>query len=527
MKISTNSKTRSALGLALTAQLIAPLSANAAPKPQKTQSGERPNVILIMTDQQRFDYIGAVNDQIISPNLDALCRDGVRFSHAYSSTPSSTPARAALLTGQSPWHHGLIGYSPRVAEQYPIELPRLLGDGGYYSYAIGKMHYYPQRALHGFVATELDESGRIESPGFQSDYRKWFAEQAAAMGKPELDPDATGIDWNGHAAAAYALPEELHPTTWTGERAVTFINKYHTERGDQPLFLKVSFARPHSPYDPPERYIDMYKGCTFDAPWIGDWAGSFAKKSNDPTAAFADFGAEYAQNSRLHYAASITMIDDQIGAIIKALKEQGLYDNTMIIFTSDHGDMMGDHHHWRKTYAYEGSSHVPFIVRPPSSLKGAARGAVRSELVEIRDILPTFLQAADIHVPAGVDGLSIMPLLLRKPTVTPAQWRAELDLEHSRCYGTDSGWVGLTDGRYKYVWHYERGDEQLFDLETDPHELHSINNDPEQSERMASFRAKMASHLAERGPKWVSPTGELLINKNVSVTTPNYPTKSK
>lgn len=513
----TEIKTLATISLAL----ASPFMANAAQK-QSHATKARPNVILIMTDQHRFDYIGSINNQIITPNIDALAQDGVIFSHAYSSTPSSTPARAALLTGQSPWHHGLLGYSPKMAEKYPIEMPQLLSDAGYYSYAIGKMHFYPQRALHGFAATEIDESGRVESPGFVSDYRQWFAQQAEAMGEPKLNPDSTGIDWNGHAAAVYALPERLHPTTWTGDRAVAFIDNY---KKDTPLFLKVSFARPHSPYDPPQRYYDMYKDRPIDAPWIGDWCESFALKTSDPTAPYADFGTEYAQNSRRHYAASVTMIDDQVGRIIAALKEQGLYENTLIIFTSDHGDMMGDHHHWRKTYPYEGSAHIPFIVRAPSGMTRAARGAVRSELVEIRDILATFLDAASAPIPQGVDGKSIVPLLVKNPR--NIEWRTELDLEHARCYGENSGWVGLTDGRYKYVWNYQKGTEELYDIKTDPHEIRSITTDVAQADRMASFRSKMAAHLAERGEKWVNPDGKLLVIKNVPVQTPNFPRSSK
>lgn len=499
-------------------QTLATLAALAAVGASAAAQKGQPNVILIMTDQHRFDYLGTVDPDIVTPNLDALAADGVQFTNGYSSAPSSTPARAALLTGQSPWHHGLIGYTPFIAPEYPNELPRLMTDAGYYSYGIGKMHWHPQRSLRGFAATELDESGRAEDPGFVSDYRQWFARVA-----PGLNPDSSHMGWNGHAAGIYPLADTLHPTWWTGERAVRFIENYDKE---QPLFLKVSFARPHSPYDPPKRFLDLYEGVELPAPETGDWDSSFSANfthdpKKNPDAPFGDFGAAYAQESRKHYAANVSFIDEEVGRVIAALKEKGLYDNSIIIFVADHGDMLGDHYHWRKTYAYEGSAHVPFIVRYPSSMKAKVkRGTTRDELVEIRDILPTFLDAAGAPVPENVDGSSILDII-RNPK--KAGWRDMLDIEHFACYGPNSGYVALTDGRYKYIWFYNKGREQLFDLQADPYENRDLHAQAEQAGRMDFFRKRMAEHLRERGDNWVSPDGKLLINKNVPVHTPNFP----
>lgn len=498
-------------------QTLATLAALAAVGASSAAQKAQPNVILIMTDQHRFDYLGTVDPDIYTPNLDALAADGVRFANGYTSAPSSTPARAALLTGQSPWHHGLIGYNNFIAPEYPNQLPQLMTDAGYYSYGIGKMHWHPQRSLRGFAATELDESGRVEDPGFVSDYRQWFASVA-----PGLNPDSSHIGWNDHASGTYPLADTLHPTWWTGERAVRFIENYDKEK---PLFLKVSFARPHSPYDPPKRFLDLYEGKTLPAPAVGDWDSTYSSRYThdplkSPDAAYGDFGAAYAQEARKYYAANVSFIDEEVGHIIAALKERGLYDNSVIIFVADHGDMLGDHHHWRKTYAYEGSAHVPFIVHYPESMKAKVkRGAVRDELVEIRDILPTFVDAAGAQIPDGVDGQSILSLL-KDPK--KAGWRTRLDLEHTGSYG-GSGWVALTDGRYKYIWFYGNGKEQLFDLKTDPYENHDLHAEAEQAGRMEAFRHNMAGHLKERGDKWVSPDGKLLINKNVPVKTPNFP----
>ena len=507
--------------LATLAALAAVGATSAAAKKQLARQ-QQPNVILIMTDQHRFDYLGSVDSTIVTPHLDALAADGVRFANGYTSAPSSTPARAGLLTGQSPWHHGLLGYVPHIAAEYPNQLPQLMTDAGYYSYGIGKMHWHPQRSLRGFAATELDESGRVEDAGFVSDYRQWFARVA-----PGLDPDSSRIGWNEHGAGAYPLADTLHPTWWTGERAVRLIEDYDR---DQPLFLKVSFARPHSPYDPPRRFLDLYEGKTLAAPVVGDWDSTFSTRythdpRRNPEAPYGDFGAEYAQRSRKYYAANVSFVDEQVGRIVEALKARGLYDNSVILFVSDHGDMLGDHYHWRKTYAYEGSSHVPFIVRYPSGMKTRVRrGDVRDEVVELRDILPTFLDAAGAAVPEGVDGRSVLELL-RNPKRTP--WREAIDIEHSACYGPNTGYVALTDGRLKYIWFYNRGEEQLFDLSVDPYETRDVHESESYASALATFRRRMADHLAERGDRWVSPSGELRVLGPVSPRTPNFPQADK
>lgn len=179
---------------------------------------QRPHIILIVTDQQRADALGCMgNSAVISPNIDRLAHDGFLFRHAYTAVPSSTPARASLLTGQSPWRHGMLGYG-QMAEHYDYEMPQMLRNLGYHTLGIGKMHWHPQRSLRGFETTLLDESGRVEDPYFVSDYRKWFATQAFG-----LNPDSTGVDWNGHLGKAYSLPERLHPTVWTGEQALQAI----------------------------------------------------------------------------------------------------------------------------------------------------------------------------------------------------------------------------------------------------------------------------------------------------------------
>ena len=460
-----------------------------------------------MTDQQRFDCLGVMgNSEIKTPNMDALAKGGLLFVNGYSSTPSCTPARTALLTGMSPWKNGLLGYGV-VAEKYKYEMPKMLRDNGYYTYAIGKLHYAPQRNLHGFDGASLDESGRVQSPDFISDYRKWFKEVA-----PGLNPDSTGLNWNEHNGKVYALDEKLHPTTWTANEAIRFIDEYSSEK---PLFLEVSFARPHSPYDPPQRFFDQYKDINIPSPYIGDWCGKFADRPNTRTASYGNFGEAHAIESRKFYYGSISFIDEKIGQIIAELKKKGMYENSLIVFVADHGDMLGDHYHWRKTYAYEGSSHIPFIVKFPMNTKGDySKGAVLEQPVELRDVLPTFLDVAGISIPKEMDGKSIYSLYKNKDT----KWREYIDLEHS-----GDNWFAFTDGKFKYIYFYKTGEEQLFDISKNKGELINLVKDVKYEQTLVLWRNRMIQHLKERGEDYVK-DGKLQINKNKGILySPNYP----
>ena len=496
--------------LASSALMISDLAHSAS------QAKSKPNILYLMTDQQRGDCLGCASNKVIkTPHLDSIAADGVLFTGAYTSTPSCTPARSGILTGLSPWHHGMLGYG-RVAGQYPFELPQALRDAGYYLFGIGKMHWYPQKKLRGYHGLLVDESGRAETPGFVSDYRLWFKQQA-----PDLNPDATGIGWNDYRAKAYALPERLHPTTWTGDRAVEFLKDYNRP---EPFLLKVSFARPHSPYDPPQRFLDMYDAEDMPAPAVGDWAGRYAPHDDPPKPSLwhGDLGVRQAKESRRAYYASITFIDEQIGRILKALKDSGRYDNTLIVFFADHGDMLGDHHLWRKTYAYEGSAKIPMILRWPRSM-GAdqRRGETLPQPVELRDVLPTFLDVAGAPIPDHLDGRSILELV-RGDT---SRWRPYIDLEHSMCYNQDH-WTALTDGRFKYIYYAYDGREELFDLVRDPRELRNLAGQPASAMALKTWRRRMVEHLSERGEEFVK-DGKLAKRTKRMLYSPHYPAQKK
>lgn len=486
----------------------------------------RPNIILIMADQHRSDATSLKNKNVITPNLNALAKDGAWFKNGYSSVPSCTPARSILMTGQTPWHNGLLGYSKRTAVHRKYEMPKMLKSAGYYTCGIGKMHWTPQRYKRGFHELYLDESGRIEDPDFINDYRVWFKEKT----KDSLNADATGIGWNENRSDIYQLDESLHPTTWTGQKAVDFIKSYDKKN---PMFLKVSFARPHSPYDPPKRYLEMYANTPIDAPAKGDWDKSFKDYNNTEgiktsgvskisgyDIAFGDMGDEFAIESKRHYYANITFVDDQIGHIIATLKEKAMYENTLIIYVSDHGDMLGDHYHWRKTYAYQGSANIPYILKLPSNKNySIPLGAELDQVVELRDILPTFLDAAKISVPEDMDGKSLLNLVQEKNP----EWREYLDLEHSQVYDKRNYWTALTDGQWKYIYFPYDGSEQLFNLNDDPQENHQLSNLKEYHDQLVEWRYRMGEHLKERGTEYV--VDGVPVKRKDRLYSPNMPSR--
>lgn len=470
----------------------------------------RPNIVLLMADQFRGDCLGvAGNGAISTPNLDRIAREGALFRCGYSSMPTCTPARSGLLTGLAPWNHGMLRMI-RMAERYPVEKPRVMGEAGYYTASIGKCHYHPQRNPHGYQLLLLDESGRIEIPDYRSDYRSWFWSEA-----PALNPDATGIGWNDYPAKPYALPEKLHPTFWTGETAVRFISTYTRP---QPFFLKVSFARPHSPYDPPERFWRKYADADLPPARVGKWAQKYAPRaSNRDDIWHGDLGPRQVRSSRQGYYGSISFVDEQIGRILESLEKRKLLDETLIVFTADHGDMTGDHNLWRKSYAYQPSARIPMLMRWPTGLVSGKRGQVLPQTVELRDILPTFLEAAGQSA-RPLDGRSMLGL----PAGKTEGWRPYLDLEHGVCYSKENHWNALTDGREKYIYNAFDGGEQLFNLEQDPAELNDLAPDPAATPRLRLWRERMVAHLAPRGAEYVK-GGKLVPRPDELPYSPNFP----
>ncbi|SMG53937.1 arylsulfatase [Paenibacillus aquistagni] len=459
----------------------------------------RPNLLLITVDQMRYDCMSIEGHPIVdTPNLDELARTGIRFERAYSATPSCVPARAAIFTGLSQVSHGRVGYDVSVPWRYDTTLPGELARAGYHTQCVGKMHVNPTRSLLGFHNVRLHDGytlynrnrTRITAANHfdhADDYLPWLRERAGA----EQDMLDLGLDCNASTVARpWTLPESLHPTNWVVTESIDFLRRRDTTK---PFFLWMSFVRPHPPLDPPQAYWDMYAQEAMPARPIGDWADT-----NDPGLEGLNpvTGKGLVPKRRLDralagYYGLITHLDHQIGRYMQALREYGVLNNTIIMFTSDHGDMLGDHHLYRKALPYEGSAHVPFILNDPGNQLGLARGTKLQEVIEMRDIMPTLLDAAGLTIPDGIDGESILGLARGEKK----DWRHYLHGEHA--YGMQSNqWI--TDGRHKYIWYSQTGEEQLFDLLHDPTELHNAIGDEAYQEEASRLRTLLIQELNGR-----------------------------
>ena len=450
----------------------------------------RANLLLITTDQQRGDCLGCAGHPVLeTPYLDELAEQGAYLPHAYTSVPSCTPARAGIITGMDQWHHGRLTMTGNDALEYPATLPGELAKAGYHTQAVGKMHHAPQRRRYGFDHMVLDESGRRDS-GFLSDYHQFFERYKEG----EYGYRDHSIDWNSWMARPSHLPEHLHPTYWTASEGIKFVEQRDPS---QSFFMWLSFARPHSPYDPPQTYWDMYDDHPdIPAPFVGDWAGEFDKKVADTNAPRTRRSDSDTRRGRTGYYGNITFIDHQIGRFLYEFKKRDpqAYAETLIIFTSDHGDMMGDHHHWRKTYAYEGSARVPFIMRYPQSWDLPCNTLIEAP-VELRDIMPTLLDAAGVEIPESVDGASLLKLARGERD----GWRDFVQGEHTSCYTFEHGMQYVTDGLEKYIWFHHTGCEQFFDLQEDPGECRDLSADPAHVARVAVWRKRLAELNERRG----------------------------
>jgi arylsulfatase len=449
------------------------------------------NIVLILTDQQRGDCIGLDGHPAVqTPNLDWLGRSGSLFQRAYSECPSCIPARRVLMSGQAPDVNGMVGMQGGIPFEPPHTLAGELSNAGYQTEMIGKLHLHPQRKRFGFDHMQLADGTRGEQ-----DYLHWLrAKGWSAVSDPGM---AHGLSSNGWVGRPHHLPEELMHSTWCVNQALEFL-----ERRDPtaPFFLNVSFIDPHPPLAPPQLYYDRYINRDLPEPVIGDWAEPMEpERGFSPNAQHMRLDPEQMRCTRAAYYGMINFVDDQIGRLIQTLGDKGLLRDTFFLFTSDHGEMLGDHNMFRKTYAYEGSARVPFIAKAPDSL-GMPSNVVNTAPVGWQDIMPTLLDAAGLDVPDSVTGRSVLPHMRGETDVV---WRDVLHGEDSGTYGPDYAMHYLTDGAWKYVWYSQSGREHLFDLENDPNELRDLALQPAADQTLNPWRVRLAQQLRDRPETFV------------------------
>ena len=460
---------------------------------------ERPHVVLVCVDEMRADAMGAAgNEHIDTPNLDDLARGGYHFTRAYSATPTCVPARVAMFTGKSPSLHGRYGYREGVSfpEAYPVTLQSTLRKSGYQTFAVGKMHVFPDRARCGFDEVLLHDgflhtSRRLSRgpSGAIDDYVEFLRRET---GDPRADYQETGIGCNAMTARPWEREERLHPTRWVADESLRFLERRDPTR---PFFLYMSFHRPHAPFDPPQWLWDKYRGRSSLERAQGEWVAGFAEHRRDFHSE-AEFGAQKEsthEQVRAGYYGSIEFIDLQLNRLKETLSDQGLLEDTVIVFVSDHGDMMGDHDMYRKSVGYEGSARVPLVMHvPPRWREGWGGPGEVGAIAELRDLMPTVLGLAGVDVPEGVDGVDL------GAASRGEQVREHLHGEHLIGSLGRHSMQWIRSQRFKYVWFSGDGHEQLFDLEADPREEQDLAGDPGFGEELVRHRELLIAELAGR-----------------------------
>lgn len=486
---------------------------------------KQPNVILIMLDQLRFDALGCTSQGLVeTPAIDSLASMGTLFENAYTPAPSCIPARASLMTGQKPWHTGVLytgnsagPYKPGgvMGTSFAHTLPGELVKNGYHAEGVGKMHFFPQRSTLGFSHTILDESGREEDPRFVSDYKEWLLQN-----NPQCHGITDhGVHWNSYLARPFHLEEAYHPSVWTMNETLSYLEKRDPS---VPFFLNVSFARPHSPYDPPQYFFDLYEQRKeLPKPLEGGWDDAYASPGEEDSvnAWKGKRSPEIIHRARAGYYGSITHADYQIGRLITTLAKAGLLDDAAIIFTSDHGDMLGDHNLWRKTYPYEGSAHIPLIIKLPKGYR-KERQQKRSRVpVSLYDILPTIFSITNTQIPTDCDGMNLVPFCYSD---NDHHGRECVSIVHTNCYDKEMDYFALTDGKCKYIYHLRTGKEELFDLSKGPAE--APDDAEAQKEKTLHFRALATKELEtwNNGTLQFVKDGLLIPVGDADIVSPHY-----
>jgi arylsulfatase A-like enzyme len=335
-------------------------------------------------------------------------------------------------------------------------------------------------------------------PAEVDDYMPWLREK---MGY-DADYVDHGLNCNSIVARPWDKPEYVHPSTWVMTRSIQFLRERDVDR---PFFLYASFHRPHPPYDPPAWAFEQYLYESMPEPPVGDWTELWQEFENSvsPESQVAQYDPRLLQRARAGYYGHMSHIDQQVERLIEELQAQGLRNDTVICFISDHGELMGDHHLFRKSLPYEGSANVPFIIAGPGIPAG-----VRDDVVELRDVFPTLLDVAGVAAPAPLDGRSVLPLTRGESVL----WREWLHGEHT-AFGQSIQW--LTDGVEKYIWCSGSGVERFFDLAADPQELRDLGRDPAAADRVTGWRGRLVETLADRPEGFVA-DGQLVAGRPVS-----------
>lgn len=450
--------------------------------------GKRPNIVLFMTDHQRNDGIGMVQcGREVTPNLNRLVEEGIRFERAYNVCPLCVPARTALATGVYPTENGVVYNDLKggAAERY-LPIHKVLQNAGYRVGHVGVDH---------IRTTPLMRDQGLDFFVNESDYQTWAAEQGVVTKRSEkqityVREEIDGVYeekvYSGHQVLLWEAPIEQFKDYYFKERALEFLR----EKQEEPFALFVYLWAPHPPLKVPEPYYSMYDPNQLVLP---DNVGIAAQ--GEPELRRKGVPAQLADGVsmdewRKAWAAHMgltTMADQFFGEITAELKKQGIYDDTCILYTSDHGENLGQHKMYQKMEMYEEAVHVPFVIKMPNGGHGTVE-----EVISHLDIYPTFCELAGIEA-ADKDGNSLIPII--------KDGKGEEDRMVYAQYSGNPGYGTIRRAaiskRYKYVYDSNR-EHELYDLEKDPMEMNNAAGQEEYREIVRKMYAACREYHENR-----------------------------
>ncbi|MBT4823383.1 MAG: sulfatase-like hydrolase/transferase [Lentisphaerae bacterium] len=446
---------------------------------------EQPNILLIFTDMQRADTIHALGNPVIrTPNLDRLAREGTAFTSAYSPCPVCVPARWCMHYGQYTGRSDLYA-NGRMPEDDGRSLPAMLGNVGYRTQGIGKCHFTPDKhALRGFDNRLLQEEG-CSKPD-QDDYVRWLSENGYDYDEP-----------HGTRGEMYYTPqvslhgEKDHPSQWIGDRSVDFIREQASS--EAPWFLFSSYIHPHPPCAPPKPWHKLYRAPYMPLPNVPPDSESLYTWINrhQNRYKYRDQGIDQnlIRGIKAYYYATISFVDYQVGRTLKALEESGQLDNTLIVFTSDHGEYLGDYNCFGKRSMHDPSSRIPMLARLPERF---VAGAVCDTPVSLVDVFPTCAAAgeadmAKLDLP-GSDLADIATDAVDREAVF-----SQFDKDGKAIY------MAVTR-EWKYIYSAAEQRELLFDRINDPNETRNRANLRFSAKTKAEMKSLLIDHLRTEGP---------------------------
>jgi len=462
---------------------------------------EKPNVLFFFTDMQRADTIHALGNPVIkTPNLDRLVKEGTAFINCYSPSPVCIPARCCMQYGLYPQKTGLFvnGVMP---EDNGASYPAILGENGYKTQAIGKCHFTPDPLeMRGFHSRLTQEE--IIGPE-KDDYKKFLTKNGYS-----------NVEAHGSRSEMYyipqvsTLPAEVHPTQWIGDRSIDFIEENASE--EKPWMMFSSFIHPHPPFAPPKPWHKLYRTPEMPYPNVPDESEALQTYINrfQNRYKYRDQGIDknLVRTIKAFYYATISFVDYQIGRVVETLEKTGQLENTIIIFSSDHGEYLGDYNCFGKRSMHDASSNVPLIIRYP---KRFDKNKICETPVSLIDIMPTILAAAGIETnELELDGEDLSKI---------ATGKTEREFVFSQHGSGQKGIYMIVSKNHKYFYSAADDKEFLFDKNADPKETHNCAGNPFCKEEQEKLKNILLEYLKSTN------ITDAFEEKNNTLTWKKYP----